>query len=98
MSAIFQIKEEAAKRKALRDAKLRMNEAIKNASKTKSPEEIAAEVMREAERRKEEELAALRQKEEDEKAARAGLKIAFYACIIKIILFLLKNLNFVNYY
>ena len=54
--------------------------------------------MREAERRKEEELAALRQKEEDEKAARAGLKIAFYACIIKIILFLLKNLNFVNYY
>ena len=73
----FQIKEEAAKRKALRDAKLRMNEAIKNASKTKSPEEIAAEVMREAERRKEEELAALRQKEEDEKAARAGLKIAF---------------------
>ena len=49
-----------------------MNEAIKNANRTKSPEEIAAEIAKEAERRREEELAALKQKEEDEKAARAG--------------------------
>ena len=49
-----------------------MNEAIQNANRTKSPEEIAAEIAKEAERRKEEELAALKQKEEDEKAARAG--------------------------
>ncbi len=49
-----------------------MNEAIKNANRTKTPEEIAAEIAKEAERRKEEELAALKQKEEDEKAARAG--------------------------
>ena len=50
----------------------RMTEAIKNANRTKSPEEIAAEIAKEAERRREEELAALKQKEEDEKAARAG--------------------------
>mmetsp|Transcript_31172 Transcript_31172/g.44801 ORF Transcript_31172/g.44801 Transcript_31172/m.44801 type:complete len:317 (+) Transcript_31172:68-1018(+) len=71
-----QIKEEAARRKALREAKLKMTEAIQNASKTKSPEEIAAEVAKEAERQKEAELAAQRQKEEDEKAARAARKAA----------------------
>lgn len=71
-----QIKEEAAKRKALRDAKTKMNEAIKNANRTKTPEEIAAEIAKEAERRREEELAALKQKEEDEKAARAARKAA----------------------
>jgi hypothetical protein len=74
----LQIKEEAARRKALREAKHKMSEAILNASKTKSPEEIAAEVAKEAERQKEAELAALRQKEEDEKSARAGkLKLVF---------------------
>ena len=57
----------------------RMNEAIQNANRTKSPEEIAAEIAKEAERRKEEELAALKQKEEDEKAARAG---TYCICII----------------
>ena len=39
-----QIKEEAARRKALREAKAKMNEAILNANKVKSAAEIAAEV------------------------------------------------------
>ncbi len=74
-----QIKEEAARRKALRDAKARMNEAIKNANKVKTAEEIALEVHFEAERRKKEEEAEAKRKEEEEKAARAARKAALNA-------------------
>jgi len=89
----LQIKEEAARRKALREAKHKMSEAILNASKTKSPEEIAAEVAKEAERQKEAELAALRQKEEDEKSARAGkLKLVF----MKVTVFYHQNKYLLN--
>lgn len=68
----LKIKEEAARRKALREAKLRMNEAITTARKTKSPEEIAAEMAREAERQREAELLEQKMKEEKEKADRLG--------------------------
>lgn len=69
-----QIKEEAARRKALREAKMKMNEAIKNANRVKTAEEIAKEVAEEAERRKAAEEAEKKRKEEEEKAARAKRK------------------------
>jgi colicin import membrane protein len=69
-----QIKEEASRRKALRDAKTKMNDAIKNANRVKSAEEIAVEVAQEAERRKVAEEAEKKKKEEDEKSARAKRK------------------------
>lgn len=58
----------------MREAKQKMNEAIQNANKVKSAEEIAREVALEAERRKAEEAAEAKRKEEEEKAARAKRK------------------------
>lgn len=74
-----QIKEEAARRKALREAKLKYNEAITQSMKTKSPEELAEELHREAERQAAAEAAAIKKAEEDEKAARAARKAALNA-------------------
>lgn len=74
-----QIKEEAARRKALREAKTRMNEAILNANKIKSAAEVLAEAQAKADKIKEEEEAAARKKDEEEKAARAARKAALNA-------------------
>lgn len=69
-----QIKEEAARRRALRDAKIRMNEAIQNLNKVKSAEDVAREVALAAEKAAADEAAAAKRKEDDEKAARAARK------------------------
>lgn len=70
------IKEEAARRKALREAKSKLNAAVESANKVKSAEEIAAEVKAEAERREKEEAAAKKKAAEDELKARAARKAA----------------------
>jgi hypothetical protein len=69
-----QIKEEAARRRALREAKQRMNDAIKNLNKVKSAEEVAKEVALAAEKAAADEAAAAKRKEDEEKAARAARK------------------------
>lgn len=74
-----QIKEEAARRKALREAKIKMNEAILNANKVKTAAEVAAEVQDKAEQIKAQEEADAKRKEEEEKAARAARKAALNA-------------------
>lgn len=74
-----QIKEEALRRRQLREAKAKMQEALENANKVKSAEEVALEVQRAAEKAAAEEAAALKKKEEEEKAARAARKAALNA-------------------
>jgi len=71
-----QIKEEAARRKALRDAKMKMSESLRSLDRNKSAEEIAREVAEEVERQAQAEAAAKKKAEEDEKAARAARKAA----------------------
>lgn len=74
-----QIKEEFQRRKALRDAKTKLNAAILDANRIKSAEEIAAEVKAANERRAEEEAAAEKRKMLDELAARSARKAALNA-------------------
>ena len=76
---LVQIKEEAARRKALREAKQKMNDAIMNADKVKSAEEVAKEMKVQAEKQALSEAEALKKKDEDEKAARAARKAALNA-------------------
>jgi len=69
-----QIKEEAVRRKALREAKAKMNESLRNIEVHKTAEEIAREVAEQAEQQRQAEAAAKKKAEEDEKAARAARK------------------------
>jgi len=74
-----QIKEEAARRKTLRDAKDKMNEAIKNANRVYTAEELAQQVLDATQKRLADEAAEVKRKEEEEKAARAARKVALNA-------------------
>jgi len=69
-----QIKEEAARRKALREAKEKLNNAINRVDQVKSAEEVALEIKLKAERLKQEEEEAERKKAADEVAARSARK------------------------
>uniref|UniRef100_A0A7S0XEY3 EF-hand domain-containing protein n=1 Tax=Chromulina nebulosa TaxID=96789 RepID=A0A7S0XEY3_9STRA len=73
------ISEEAARRKALRDAKQQLKEAMENANKSKSIEEVQREIKEATERAAEAEAAMLKAKEEEEKAVRAARKAALNA-------------------
>lgn len=74
-----QIKEEAARRRALREAKRGLLQAQESMNKVKTAEEIAAEVKAEAARKAAEEEAAKKKAVEDELAARAARKAALNA-------------------
>jgi FKBP-type peptidyl-prolyl cis-trans isomerase len=74
-----QIKEEAQRRKALRDAKHKVIEAEKEANRVKTPEEVAKDLQLEADRRKRLEEAEKKKQEEEEKAARTARKAALNA-------------------
>lgn len=74
-----QIKEEAARRKAVREAKEKMNEAIRNANRTYTSDELAQQVLDAAQKRFEDEAAEAKRVEEEEKAARAARKAALNA-------------------
>mmetsp|Transcript_32515 Transcript_32515/g.71545 ORF Transcript_32515/g.71545 Transcript_32515/m.71545 type:complete len:273 (-) Transcript_32515:450-1268(-) len=73
------IKEEAARRKALREAKSKLNAAVLQAAKVKSAEEIAAEVKAVNEQRKADETAVEKKRMLAELAARAERKAALNA-------------------
>ena len=68
------IKEEAARRKALREAKKAISEAEAAAASQKSAEDVAREVHEASLRQQAEAEAEAKKKEEDEKAARAARK------------------------
>ena len=74
-----QIKEEFLRRKALREAKTKLNSAILDANRIKSAEEIAKEVKEANERRLAEEAAAEKKKVMEELAARSARKAALNA-------------------
>ena len=74
-----QIKEEFQRRKALREAKAKLNSAIVDVNRVKSAEEIAREVKEANERRIAEEAAAEKKKMLDELAARSARKAALNA-------------------
>jgi hypothetical protein len=74
-----QIKEEAARRKALRDAKEKMNQAIRDANRVYTKDELAQQVLDAAQKRLEDEAREAKRKEEEEKAARAARKAALNA-------------------
>lgn len=79
LRSFLQIKEEYQRRKALRDAKNKLNSAILDANRIKSAEEIAAEVKAANERRAQEEAEAEKKKMLDELAARSARKAALNA-------------------
>jgi hypothetical protein len=68
------IQEEFQRRKALKEAKAKMNAAIEGVNKVKTAEEIAAECELAAKKTAEAEAAAIKKAAEDEKAARAARK------------------------
>jgi membrane protein involved in colicin uptake len=74
-----QIKEEFQRRKALRDARTKLNAAIVDANRIKTVEEIAAEVKAANERRAQDEAEAEKKKMLDELAARSARKAALNA-------------------
>lgn len=69
-----QIKEEAARRRALKDAKLRMNSAITNINRTKSADEVAKEVALSAEQQAAKEAEEKAKQLDEEKRKRAERK------------------------
>jgi membrane protein involved in colicin uptake len=66
--------EEAARRKQLREAKAKLNQALLDANRHKSAEEVAKEMKIQSERVAAEEAARKKKAEEDEKAVRAARK------------------------
>ena len=68
---VAQIKQEAARRRALREAKQKEKEALEKATKHKSAEEIEQELQEARSRAAAEEAAAAAAKAMEEKAARA---------------------------
>eukprot|EP01038_Epipyxis_sp_PR26KG_P008708 gene8708-11767_t len=73
------IKEEAARRKVLRDAREKQNAAIQVATTQRRLSAVARDVQTLAQKRAEEEAAAIRKAAEDEKTARAARKAALNA-------------------
>jgi hypothetical protein len=74
-----QIKEEAAMRRALREAKQKQQEAEAEANKKKSSEDIAREIKEASERQAAEEARIKAEKDEEERQARAARKAALNA-------------------
>lgn len=66
--------EEAARRKQLREAKAKLNQALLDANKQKSAEEVARDMKVQSERVAAEEAARKKKAEEDERAQRAARK------------------------
>lgn len=76
----FQIKEEASRRKALREARLKLNQAILAANNSEKDITILArEIQLAAKKAMEEEAAAAKRKEEEEKMQRSARKAALNA-------------------